>query len=243
MRIVGKLHNVIKVCGVCQALYYVHIPASLHLSKACVIVQAVMQVTHVLLHTWLELFLHSSKAYVITQAGKQLCPHSYIFMFVKSICHSTSGDISDACHWNWTRLIMYCLCLRHALWWKLKGKRKIKLKGKRKMKQHTCDALMWAAIACVWGIRFDENWKERWKTSWKGKGRWNRTSVNIALEIRKGKSINCAVKDHRIPMTTLFYINEGKFTKQQMGPAPELKEYKPFLVSWIRKCKKLWLDH
>ncbi len=24
-----------------------------------------------------------------------------------------------------------------------------------------------------------------------------------------------------------------------MGPAPELKEYEPFLVSWIGKCKKL----
>ncbi len=32
-------------------------------------------------------------------------------------------------------------------------------------------------------------------------------------------------------MTPLFYKNEGKFTKQQMGPAPELKEYEPFFVS------------
>ncbi len=24
-----------------------------------------------------------------------------------------------------------------------------------------------------------------------------------------------------------------------MSPAPELKEYKPFLVSWIRECKKI----
>ncbi len=86
---------------------------------------------------------------------------------------------------------------------------------------------MWAAIACVWGMRFDENWKERGKTSWKGK--WNRISVNLALEIRKGKLIYCAAKDHGIPMTTLFYKNEGKFTKQQMGPAPELKEYEPIL--------------
>ncbi len=72
VRIVCKLHNVIKVCTVCQALYYVHTPASLHLSKACVIAQAVMQVTHVLLHAWLELFLHSYKACVIAQAGTQL---------------------------------------------------------------------------------------------------------------------------------------------------------------------------
>ncbi len=98
---------------------------------------------------------------------------------------------------------------------------------------------MWAALACVWGMPFDENGKERGKTSWKGKGKQNRTSVNIALEIRKGKSIYCAAKDHGIPMTTLFFINEGKFTKQQMGPAAELKEYEPFLVSWIRECRKI----
>ncbi len=36
-------------------------------------------------------------------------------------------------------------------------------------------------------------------------------------------------------MTTLFYKNEGKFTKQQMGSAPKLKEYEPL----IRECKKL----
>ncbi len=63
--------------------------------------------------------------------------------------------------------------------------------------------------------------------------------MNIALEIRKGKSIYCAAKDHGIPTTILFYKNEGKFTKQQMGSAPKLKEYEPFLVSWIRECKKL----
>ncbi len=40
-------------------------------------------------------------------------------------------------------------------------------------------------------------------------------------------------------MTTLFQKNEGKFTKQQMGPAPELKEYEPFLAQWIRECKKI----
>ncbi len=63
--------------------------------------------------------------------------------------------------------------------------------------------------------------------------------MNIALEIRKGKSIYCAAKDHGIPMTTLFYKNGGKFTKPQMGPALELKDYEPFLVSWIREYKKL----
>ncbi len=63
--------------------------------------------------------------------------------------------------------------------------------------------------------------------------------MNIALEIRKGKSIYCAAKDHGIPMTTFFYENDDKFTKQQIGPAPELKEYEPFLISWIRECKKL----
>ncbi len=72
VRIVCKPRNVTEVCSVYQALYYVHTPASLHLSKACVIAQAAMQVTHVLLHAWLELFLHSSKACVIAQAGTQL---------------------------------------------------------------------------------------------------------------------------------------------------------------------------
>ncbi len=68
-----RIHNVIKVCSVCKALYYVHTPASLHLSKACIIAQAVMQVTYVLLHAaWLELVLHSSKACLITQASTQL---------------------------------------------------------------------------------------------------------------------------------------------------------------------------
>ncbi len=74
------------------------------------------------------------------------------------------------------------------------------------MKGHMCDAWMWAANACVWGMCFDENWNERGKTGWKGVGRWNRISVNIAFEIRKGKSI-CATKDEGIPMTTLFYKN------------------------------------
>ncbi len=72
VQIVRKPHNVLKVCSVCPALYYVHTPASLHLSKACVIAQAVMRVTQVLLHAWLELFLHSSKACVVAQAGTQL---------------------------------------------------------------------------------------------------------------------------------------------------------------------------
>ncbi len=45
--------------------------------------------------------------------------------------------------------------------------------------------------------------------------------VDIALEIRKGKSKYYATKDHGIPMTTLVYKNKGKFIKQEMGPAPE----------------------
>ncbi len=63
--------------------------------------------------------------------------------------------------------------------------------------------------------------------------------MNIALEIRKEKSIYYAVKDHGISVTTLFYKNEGKFTKQQMCPTPELKEYEPFLIQLIRECKKI----
>ncbi len=39
-------------------------------------------------------------------------------------------------------------------------------------------------------------------------------------------------------MTTLFYKNEGKFTKQQMGPAPELKNTNHFWYHGSENVKK-----
>ncbi len=38
-------------------------------------------------------------------------------------------------------------------------------------------------------------------------------------------------------MATLFYKYEGKFTKQEMGPSPKCKKWKPFFVSWISECE------
>ncbi len=106
VRIVCNPHNVIKVCSVCQALYYVHTPASLLLSKACVIVQAVMRVTHVLLHAWLELFLHSLKASVIAQAGTQLMSTFVHFCFhQRDMLQHKWWHKWRICQWNRTRLM------------------------------------------------------------------------------------------------------------------------------------------
>ncbi len=102
VRIVCKPHNVIKVCSVCQVSYYVHKPASLHLSKACVIARAVMQVTHVLLHAWLELFLHSSKAYVIAQAGTQFMSTFVHFYVHQKHMSLELNEFDEYRAWVWT---------------------------------------------------------------------------------------------------------------------------------------------
>ncbi len=62
--------------------------------------------------------------------------------------------------------------------------------------------------------------------------------MDITLQICKGKSIYWAAKDHEIPMTILFYKIEGKFTKREIGPVPELKEYESLLESWIKEYVK-----
>ncbi len=109
----------------------------------------------------------------------------------------------------------------------MKGERKEE-KQVEKEKENE-NARVWcmnvAAIACVWGMCFDENWKEWRKKSWKGKGRRNRTDVNIALKIRKGKSMYCTAKDRGIrivPRRTdaepfpskLTWLDEIEFTDE-----------------------------
>ncbi len=46
---------------------------------------------------------------------------------------------NESAHVRCINLGIYCFCLRHVVWWKLKGKRKDKLKGKGKAESYKCE--------------------------------------------------------------------------------------------------------
>ncbi len=78
------------------------------------------------------------------------------------------------------------------------------------------------------------------KDKLKGKGKMKSHKCEQSFRDSQRKVyILCGKRSWNSNDHSLLYKNEGKFTKQQMGPALELKEYEPFLVLWIREYKKL----